>query len=680
MTSLETALAYAIRGWFVLPIWPVVDGHCACCPPDSPRSRHMLPKERCDSLIQGTPRPAPGKHPIGFLCPRGHHSASDDADQIRSWWATYPTANIGINLERSGLVVLDVDGPEGRESFAQIVEQLAPTLTATTGSGGAHAIYALPEGVHAGRKIKFHPGLDLLGKGYIVAAPSNHISGGAYHWDDTTITIAPLPALLVGIAGSARPEHQKTATEQTSASRAVLASATAKVFAMGQAVERGREGGGGGNNHTFKVACVLVNDYDMTDDDALAVLTPWNALNDPAWTEDELLAFLSNARKHSSGETGVARAAAETLDLIKTSRGAEQTATTPTTQPEGGREYGPDLLEYLGASDPGDDPDAWLIHGVIAACVPQVIVGPPKSKKTFIAEHQAIAIAAGIPWLGRATKRERVLILAREDSFKETRRRIWRLARGMGIDPRSLSPSPGTPLGWLRVDSTSAFYFHEYEHIVAMRRTLENFKPGYVLVDSLSRTHVGDENSKKDMAVVTTAWGEFCQEFNLAFSMIHHVPKVNQGSLIQRIRGSGDIGAVVRYIIGVDKVGKEASSLEFDGNLAPLPDPFNVKIADGIDAQKRPTITITAAESHHSKQDEMRAKIIEAHAATGGVGLNAREFRVKCGKTKAWSEVRDILIVEGVLYLLHTDKHRTFLRAGNNPPAARVQSTGGNEG
>jgi RecA-family ATPase len=63
-----------------------------------------------------------------------------------------------------------------------------------------------------------------------------------------------------------------------------------------------------------------------------------------------------------------------------------------------------------------------------------------------------------------------------------------------------------------------------------MRRTIKTFKPGYVLIDSLSRTHQGDENSKKEMSVVTGTWGDLAQQYDLAFSLIHHVPKANEGT------------------------------------------------------------------------------------------------------------------------------------------------------
>ena len=169
-TLLDAAIAYAARGWYVVPLHSIgPDGRCTCAAPDSDRV--------CDAET-----PAPGKHP---RTPRGEHDATIDEPTIRKWWTRWPDSNVGIVLEPSGLVVLDVDvgkGKRGAESLAAIDAALPPTLTARTGSGGLHAIYSRPDGVVPSRKIgtdkTTHPGLDLLGRGYVVAAPSRHVSGG----------------------------------------------------------------------------------------------------------------------------------------------------------------------------------------------------------------------------------------------------------------------------------------------------------------------------------------------------------------------------------------------------------------------------------------------------------------------------------------------------------------------
>src|SRR5262245_58666258 len=88
------ALAYARKGWRVLPLWwPRFACVCAC-----PAAAE------CGGNV--------GMHPIlmGKDGSGGANGASTDEVTIRHWWAKWPHANIGIATGAvSGFVVLDVD-------------------------------------------------------------------------------------------------------------------------------------------------------------------------------------------------------------------------------------------------------------------------------------------------------------------------------------------------------------------------------------------------------------------------------------------------------------------------------------------------------------------------------------------------------------------------------------------
>ena len=70
---LETALRCVEKGWFVFPLGEK------------------------------------SKTPDGELAPNGFNSASNDPTVVRDWWTRKPSANIGIDLGRSNLTVLDFD-------------------------------------------------------------------------------------------------------------------------------------------------------------------------------------------------------------------------------------------------------------------------------------------------------------------------------------------------------------------------------------------------------------------------------------------------------------------------------------------------------------------------------------------------------------------------------------------
>jgi len=137
-SALNYALRYALLGWHVLPLTP------------------------------GT------KKPLGRLVRNGFHDATTDADQIRSWWASEPTANIGIALKGSGLVAVDIDPRNGgMETMERLEAQHGPIVSdvlAYTGGGGEHRVFAAALVEHLPGKLG--PGVDLKADGYIAVEPS----------------------------------------------------------------------------------------------------------------------------------------------------------------------------------------------------------------------------------------------------------------------------------------------------------------------------------------------------------------------------------------------------------------------------------------------------------------------------------------------------------------------------
>lgn len=168
-SKLDYALAYAAKGWQVVPLHSQnSDGSCSC-----------VKGQYCDR--------SPGKHP---RTPHGLKNASTDPEVIRKWWAQWPEANIGIVTGKtSGVWAVDVDVKEGKggdKSLAnlQVLHgNLPDTVQATTPTGGKHYLFGYPEGRQIGNRVEFAQGLDSRGdNGYIVVAPSN-TTVGTYQWD-----------------------------------------------------------------------------------------------------------------------------------------------------------------------------------------------------------------------------------------------------------------------------------------------------------------------------------------------------------------------------------------------------------------------------------------------------------------------------------------------------------------
>ena len=142
-------------------------------------------------------------HALGIS--HGVTDATTDPDEVRWLWYEHPEANVGIAC--GDIVVIDIDGPEGFRSFQEIDYPSKLTLFATTGGGGVHLVYLVPDGRSAKNTTgKLGDHIDTRGAGgYIVAPPSIHPSGKRYTWKHW---VAPQPAdelILVPLEPPAPP-------------------------------------------------------------------------------------------------------------------------------------------------------------------------------------------------------------------------------------------------------------------------------------------------------------------------------------------------------------------------------------------------------------------------------------------------------------------------------------------
>jgi len=120
-----------------------------------------------------------GKEP---LTPNGVKDATTDEATIRGWWERWANANVAIAVP-AGVVVVDVDGPEGWAALKAEGLTLPTTLTAITGRGEwhRHLWYWLPEGVTVRNAVGILHHVDVRTvRGYVVAPPS--VTVGPYRW------------------------------------------------------------------------------------------------------------------------------------------------------------------------------------------------------------------------------------------------------------------------------------------------------------------------------------------------------------------------------------------------------------------------------------------------------------------------------------------------------------------
>ena len=145
----QAALAYAARGWSVIPVQPRA-------------KRPLVVWREFQERVAG-------------------------ADEIEAWYQRWPAANVGIVTGAvSGIVVVDVDPAHGgRDSVRELEARHGPvpaTVESVTGGGGRHLYFRHPGG-QVPNRVGIQLGIDVRGDGgYVVAPPSLHPSGKHYVW------------------------------------------------------------------------------------------------------------------------------------------------------------------------------------------------------------------------------------------------------------------------------------------------------------------------------------------------------------------------------------------------------------------------------------------------------------------------------------------------------------------
>ena len=190
-------------------------------------------------------------------------------DEVRGWFAQDSNLNLAVVTGAvSRVVVIDGDSPEAVSWLA--TNHPSPIRTQTS-NGRKHYWFLHPgHEVRNGAKLA-GMALDIRGDGgYVVAPGSVHSSGAIYteegDWSD-------LDSLPVFQSAWLSEKIQPLVNPQDAMEKRVRAYLGATPGAIQ---------GQGGDAHTFRVACKLVREFALPEDQALAYLCVWNSSCAPA--------------------------------------------------------------------------------------------------------------------------------------------------------------------------------------------------------------------------------------------------------------------------------------------------------------------------------------------------------------------------------------------------------------
>lgn len=263
----RAAVRYAEHGWHVFPLTP----------------RAKTP------LLKGGG---------GFL------SATTDVAQVTAWWTAHPNANIGLWPGQSGLVILDLDGPDGVAAAQSLGALSEPTLVCTTGraDGGRHLYFTRP--TFTVSNCDLAPKLDVRGDaGYVVLPPSIHPSGKKYVWDGRIDDVRELPPRVLELLERAQ-------------SGAGVADPTAPESRPARDIAFEEELGEGGRNNALTRYAGRLLAKGIPEDETLVLVASLNTAKcKPPLAQHEVNALVANlavreARKHPLSLVGDQKAQA----------------------------------------------------------------------------------------------------------------------------------------------------------------------------------------------------------------------------------------------------------------------------------------------------------------------------------------------------------------------------------
>lgn len=505
---LTAALMYAEGGWYVFPVIP------------------------------------DGKRPA---VPSGFHAATLDATQIRRWWAQWPTANIGIATDPSGLTVYDVDvagDKPGLASHDEIAHLLPATLAATTRSGGKHLYYAAPQGPPL-RRIGIKPdgvsrprgktGLDLIAKGYVLAPPSV-VDGKSYTWDNLdTADVVPLPDLLARAASEADPRAPITETDTI--------------------------GEGERNNTLFRIACRM-RGAGLTVDEVFDGLKIINANRvRPPLPEHELLTIAQSAGQRA--ETDTDRTDELLLATIRKATGPkhEDVVAQPDDAPDDASQFDTALDKMLLGTAAAEPTPAVVVYpsgfsrldellgGGFAtrqACI--VLGGPGAGKSAF-----GVSLARSLTTPREGYEVPPVLLVSTELEFPEVAARFaspllgtpWRdIVRSTELYQQVAPVVQGYPVYVLDTSGLELQFEAGLTQIYALAKRIEarHGKPPVVIVDYLQElaANVNAEHTRQKTSEVATALRIISQKVPCAVIALASVSRAGYGNSLGALRENNE--------------------------------------------------------------------------------------------------------------------------------------------
>lgn len=181
-------------------------------------------------------------------------------------------------------------------------------------------------------------------------------------------------------------------------------------------------------------------------------------------------------------------------------------------------------MKYLTASQYANlpiPPVSFLIHRFIPRTGTVMLCGPPKEGKSFLALQIAMAIADGVPFLGRPSVKSKVLYLQLDNPTDVWVNRLNDLkVCEISLPDNLIIPDPFEPDYRDKLDIVK-----NPEDLEYLVHTVKEVDPALVVLDTLFDINGGRENDAADVRQLYNSIMELCRE--RCVLLIHHTHKLS---------------------------------------------------------------------------------------------------------------------------------------------------------
>ncbi|HET8843666.1 MAG TPA: bifunctional DNA primase/polymerase [Ktedonobacteraceae bacterium] len=528
-SMLDYALAYARRTFRVLPLHAVVNGQCSC------------ERAGCSSI---------GKHP---RTKNGAHDATNNLEQIRHWWNTWPQANIGIATGKAcGLYVIDLDTAKGAsfDSLKQYgLEELLCSLISKTGSGGYHIYLSCEIGL-PNTSNKLGPFIDTRGEGGYVVAPPSSNKDGVYAWENNYPLVSLPQALLACLREEGTRFEQNSLTWSASAKMSEKQTKTALApTGKEQSDPPAREAPANEEAQEASVTTEARNMFLIR----LAGVLRGRGLSQ-AELRESLLA-LNQARygqgKHPQGPLPLDEMERTILKSVASWESKGGVIKTPQ----------PKICSLETLMSQQLPQQFWVVPGLLSEGL-TLLAGKPKLGKSLLALDLALTCAQGTDFGGGMVlghfrvEPTGVLYLCLEDGPRRVYDRVRRL-----LSDRPAPPNFHCALSWSSLSRGGSQDLEGY--------LVENPQTRLVVIDTLASVRMqdlGKNNLYQEEYTLMNELHQLALDHHITLLVLHHTRKSAGGDVFEEISGStGLTGAADCSLVLTRQRGQHEASLHVTG-------------------------------------------------------------------------------------------------------------------